>query len=45
MKKNHEDVVKCLLDSSVVCDSECTMFSQCWNEEEMNKKQKNEADI
>lgn len=42
MKKNPELVAKCLLDSSEVCDPNCEMFNQCWDEEEIKKK--NEQD-
>ena len=41
LKKNKEAVVMCILRTEEACDPECSMYNQCWNEEEINKK-KNE---
>jgi hypothetical protein len=42
MKKDKEAVLKCILDSDEICDPNCTMFDQCWNETEINKKKNEE---
>lgn len=42
MKKNKEAVVMCILKCEEVCDPSCSMYAQCWDEEEINKKKNNE---
>lgn len=42
MKKNKEVVLMCILKSDEPCDPECSMYSQCWDADEMSRKIQNE---
>jgi hypothetical protein len=43
MENKRKSMFMCILRCEEACDPDCSMYSQCWDEEEINKK-KNEQD-